>query len=123
MVAAAVLLDRRVAFRAFLGVRRDPVCSLRVVFALLEPPLDKRAWCGLMVGKCAAKAERMPEGTGYGGNDFEEVALLDGAVDGENAVRRWAPLQVLLVVDICASEEFLVPFLMLAIRSPVRRQQ
>ena len=49
MVATTVLLDSRLAFGAFLCVGGYPVCCFRVIFALLQPLLDKRARRRLVV--------------------------------------------------------------------------
>ena len=108
VVAATILLDCRVALGALLCVRRNPVGRLGVILTLLEPPPDQRAWCGLMVVECASKAEMVSAVAVHGGNDLEEVTLLDSAVDGIDAVGSRTPLEVLLVIHICSSEELLI---------------
>ena len=59
VVAPAVLLDGSLALGALLGVGRDPVGGLRVVVALLDPPLDERAADGVVPVLGAGEAEEV----------------------------------------------------------------
>ena len=109
VVAAPILLDRGVAPRAFLSVRGDPVSSLGVILAFLEPFFDQRTRSWLMVRECAAEAEVVVIGALYGRDDPVEVSVLDGTINRIYAVWRWTPFEVVLVIDVRSRQEFLVP--------------
>lgn len=104
-VASSVLLDRRVALGALLGVGTDPIGRLAVVRALLHPPLDDRAAARAMVGLAAPEAERVVARALDDGDDDVERARGDGALDRVLAVRCGAPAEVRVVVDVGAVEE------------------
>lgn len=53
-LAATILLNRRLAFGALLGMSVQPVCSLRVVGTLLLPQLDNLAQHWSVVGSIPA---------------------------------------------------------------------
>lgn len=61
-----------------------------------------------MVFLRAAEAEGMSAAACYGGHFPHEIALLDIAVDGKDAVRCRTPLEVVLVINIGSSEKFVV---------------
>jgi hypothetical protein len=125
VIAAAILLYRRIALRAFLseslsrtpgnaydthlGVGRDPIGRLRVVRALLEPELDEGADARLVVVAAAAKAEGVAAGAGDGGDDRVERLGGDVALDGVGAVAAGAPAEGGVVVDVGAVQQPLVP--------------
>ncbi len=108
VVAAAVLLDGRVAFGALLCVRRYPVRRLGVVGALLEPLLDQIARCGLVVRQDATEAKPVAAGASNGGDDLVQVLLLHLALDGVLAIRCRAPLQRVPVLHVCPVQQFVV---------------
>ena len=101
VVAAPVLLNGRVALGALLGVGRNPVGRLRVVGALLQPPLDERAWRRLVIGDATAEAEGVTAFAMHRGHNAVQVFLLDAAFQGVFAIRSGAPLEVFLVIHIC----------------------
>ena len=70
MVTSTVLLDRALAFGTLLCVRRNPVCSLGIIFALLQPFLNKAAMAGLMVVGTTAEAEVVPAVAEHCRDDF-----------------------------------------------------
>lgn len=109
VVAASVLLDSAGALGAFLGVGRDPVGRLGVVFALLDPQLDQRADGGAVGGLAAAKAEGVAAGASDRGDDDLELLVRGVAFDGILAVGGRAPAEDARVVDVGAVEEALVP--------------
>ena len=57
-----------------------------------------------MVCKGTAKAEIVATVAVYGGYDVTELASLDTTIDSVNAVGGWAPLEIVLVVDVRPSE-------------------
>lgn len=87
VIAAAVLLDRHVAFGTLFRVRRDPVARLRVVVALLDPLLQQVTFDGIVPVLAARETERV-------------IALARDAVrldvlhfDGVTAIGRRTPSQ------------------------------
>jgi hypothetical protein len=125
VIAAAILLYRRIALRAFLseslsrtpgnaydthlGVGRDPIGRLRVVRALLEPELDEGADARLVVVAAAAKAEGVAAGAGDGGDDRVERLGGDVALNRVGAVATGAPAEGGVVVDVGPVQQPLVP--------------
>ncbi len=73
MVAATVLLDRRLALWTLFGVGGYPVGRLRVILALLQPLLDQCAWTRPVVVEGASEAEWMATGTGHRRHDPIEL--------------------------------------------------
>ena len=109
VIAAAVLLDRRIALWTFLGVGRDPVGRFRVIFALLQPLFHETARRRLVVGQRAPETEAMFAEAVDGRHNSIELPLLDTTFDCIYTLRSGAPLQAFLVVDIAPREEDLVP--------------
>ena len=107
-VAAAVLLDRRMALGTLLRVRRNPVRRLRVVLTLLKPLLDQHAWARLVVRECAAEAKAVFAFAMHGWNNPVQISLLDSTLNGVHAVRRRTPLKIFLVVYVRTHEELVI---------------
>lgn len=108
VVAATILFNRRHTLGAFLGVGRDPVCRLGVVFALFEPLFDQYARTRLVIVVPASEAEAETAIARHGGNDLVQFRLAHLAVDGVFAIRCWAPSQVWLVVDVGPVQELAI---------------
>ncbi len=104
MVAATVLLNRRITLGTFLRVGRNPVGGFTVVCAFLQPPLDKFAGRWLVIVQDAPEAESMTAPAGYRRNNLVEILLLDGTLDSILAIGGRAPLKSLLVLDVGAVE-------------------
>lgn len=109
VVAPAVLFDRRVAPRALLGVGGDPVRRFRVILAFLEPLFHQWTRRRLVVVERAAKAEVVFAPALYRRHNPGEVTLFDGAIDSVLAIRSWAPLKILLVIDVGSGQKRLIP--------------
>lgn len=108
VIAATVLLDGGVAARAFFCMRRNPVGSLRVILALLDPLLHQCTRCWLMVVQGTAKTEGMITPTMNGRNNLVELTLLYATFNGIDTVWCRAPLQAVLVVYIGSAQQFFV---------------
>merc|ERR1712093_872009 len=111
VIAAAVLLDGRLALRALLRVGVDPVCGLRVVLALLDPQLDDVADQGLVVlVAAAAEAEFVVAATALDSRDdrVERLGSHPGTSDGMLAIRVRAPSQRRIVVNVASVQQFAV---------------
>jgi hypothetical protein len=108
VITAAVLLDRRLALGALLGVGGNPVSSFGVVSALLEPPLDQLAWRGLVVRVGAAKAKAVATSTFHGGHHLAQGILLDPTFDDVGAVGGWAPLVDVFIFHVGTVEEIAI---------------
>lgn len=108
VVAAAVLLDRRLALGAFLGVGRNPVGRFRVILTLLQPHLDELAGSGLVVVECASEAEPVLTSATHCRHDAGKFSRLYRAVDGVFTVGGRTPLEIVLVVNVGAHEEIMV---------------
>jgi hypothetical protein len=61
-----------------------------------------------MVCQDATKAETMLAITDHSRYDLIEVFLLDATFDGVNTIRSRAPLQLILIFDVCPCEELMV---------------
>lgn len=109
VVAAAVLFNGRVAPRTLLGVCRDPVGRFGIVGALFEPALDQITGGGLMVIEDTSKAESVFTVARHGRHEAVQVFAFDATLNGIHAVGCGTPLEEILVFDICACEELLVP--------------
>ena len=92
MIAASILFYGRIALWTFLRVCRNPIRGLGIILAFLQPLLDKRAGCRLVVGKCAAEAEAVFASAMDRWNDTAEFALFDATVNGIDALWCWTPL-------------------------------
>lgn len=62
-----------------------------------------------MVVERAAKAEVVFAPALHRRHNPGEVTLFDGAIDGVLAIWSWAPLEVLLVIDVGSGQKRLVP--------------
>src|SRR5271170_8043401 len=100
MVTTAVFFNGRITTGTFFGVGRDPIRSFGIVFAFLEPFLDKRTCAGLMVGESTAKAETMAATATDGGDNVVELGGWDVTFDGVFAVWRGTPFEVVIIVDV-----------------------
>ena len=100
VVAPAILFDGRVTTGTFFRVGRDPIRGFGIVFAFLEPFLDKRTGAGLMVSKSTAKAEIMITAATHGGDNMVELRGGDVTFDGIFAVWCGTPFEVVVVVDV-----------------------
>jgi hypothetical protein len=94
-----------VTLGALFRVCRDPIARLRVIGALLEPPLDDRAAAGSVIGLAAPEAEDMLAIAFHCWDDRVELPRCNGALDGKFAVWSWTPLEVGIVVDVSAVQE------------------
>ena len=108
VVAATVLFDCRVAFRAFFCVGGNPVSRLGVVFALFDPLLNQAARRWLMIIQRTAETEAMVANTIDGRHDTSQVSLFDRALNGILTIWCWAPFQVLPIINIGTSEQDVV---------------
>lgn len=102
-LAPAVLLNSTLALRAFLSIGLDPVGSLTVVLAFLQPEFcdstDDRSMIGV---NGASEAERVALWTGYRGYLCHERDLACGGRAGYriSAFGRRAVLELCHVIDI-----------------------
>jgi hypothetical protein len=108
MVATAVLLDCRIALGTLLGVGRDPVCSLGIISALLEPPLYQVARSRLMVCENASEAKAVPTVASHRRHHLVQITLLDLAFNSVYAVWSRAPFQCVLVLDIGPCKQLVI---------------
>lgn len=109
-LAATVLLNRRLALGALLGVRIKPVGRLRVVRTLLLPSFDDLAQDGTVVGlEAAAKAQVVPALACDSRDHLVEHACRRlGALDGVLTPGVGAPAQVRRVLYERSLQEFTV---------------
>lgn len=104
-IASSVLLDRCMTFGAFFRVCRDPIASLRVIGALLQPTFDDRAAAGPVVRLTATEAERMVAVAFHCRNDGVQLPWCDCAFDRELAVWGRAPFEMRIVVYVSTIEQ------------------
>ena len=109
MVATTVFLDSRLAFRAFLCVGGYPIGCFRIIFALLQPLLHKRARSWLVVVQSAAKAKSVVTGTLDRRHYLGKVPLLYPTLYCILAVRSRTPLELVHVINVGAGQEFPIP--------------
>ena len=92
VIATSILFYGRIALRTFFCVCRNPIGGLGIILALLQPLLDERAGCRLVVGKRTAETEAVFASAMDRWNDTAEFALFDTTVNGIDALRCWTPL-------------------------------
>ena len=109
VVAPTVLLNGGAAFGAFFSIGVDPIGSFRIVFALLDPHFYQGTRRRLMIIEGTSKAEPILARTYDCRYYSAKILFLYAAVDGIFTVRRWTPLKMVLIVNICSGKENLIP--------------
>ena len=104
VITAAVLLDGRQTFGTFFRVGRNPVRSLGVILALLQPHLDQRTGWRLMIVQTASETETVLACAVHCRHNLVEISSFDAAIYGKFAIWGWTPFEVVFVVDVCSSE-------------------
>ena len=102
-LASAVLLNGTLALRTFFGIGLNPVGSLTVVLAFLQPKFCDRADDGSMIGvNGASKAECVAFRTSHRGYLCHErnLACSSRTGDGKRAFGCRAVLELCHIVDI-----------------------
>jgi hypothetical protein len=102
VVTSTILLNGRVTSGTFFGIGGDPICCFGVVFAFLEPFLNKWAETGLVVGEGTSETEAVAAAATDGGDNMVELGGGDVTFDSVFAVWRRTPFQVVIIIDIRA---------------------